>query len=149
MARKLTSCGHERAVFTIKNRDKLIREAVAVLKTWAKDFDAIAMSGYSSAMIAPIIAHKLKKNLVLVRKKSEERQSHHKVEGQHGQRVLFLDDLIDSGDTFCRIKDGVESIGCRIVGTYLYNINFSEPVPHKNNFENMNIPKNDLTRPTL
>lgn len=138
MARKLTACGHEKVVFTVKTRNAMIRHAVSILKTWSKDFDAIAMSGYSSAMVAPIIAHKLKKNLVLVRKESETRFSNHKVEGQHGQRVLFLDDLVDSGNTFRRIKAGVESIDCRLVGTYLYN-SYSNDVA--DDLVSMNVPK--------
>jgi len=121
MARKLTACRHERVIFTVKSRNRLVKEAVEILKTWTKDFDAIAVSGYSSALVVPIIAHKLKKNIVLVRKTSETRFSNHNVEGQHGQRVLFFDDLIDSGSTFRHIKKGVESISCRLVGTYLYN----------------------------
>ena len=124
MSRKLTACAHEKAIFTIKHRDKLISEAVKVLRTWRSHFDAIAVSGYSSAMTASIVASKLRKNLVLVRKESEERFSNHIVEGQHNQRVLFFDDLIDTGGTFRRIRNGVEKIGCRIVGVYLYNPGF-------------------------
>jgi len=120
MRRKITACGHEKRLFTITKREQIICKAIKTLKKNKILFDAISVSGYSSAIIAPIIAHKLKKNIVLVRKSSEQRYSNYSVEGQHGQRVLFLDDLIDSGKTFEWVKSGVETIGCRIVGIYLY-----------------------------
>lgn len=141
MARKLTACTHEKAIFTIKHRNKLIRDAVQVLKTWKNDFDAIAVSGYSSAMTASIVASKLNKNLVLVRKESEERFSNHPVEGQHNQRVLFFDDLIDTGTTFRRIKNGVETIGCRVVGGYLYNNGFRSLSSLGDDLVDMTFPK--------
>lgn len=120
MRRKITACGHEKKLFTITNRERIICKAIKTLKKTKFFFDAISVSGYSSAIIAPIIAHKLKKNIVLVRKSSEQRYSNYSVEGQHGQRVLFLDDLIDSGKTFEWVKSGVETIGCHIVAVYLY-----------------------------
>lgn len=138
---RLTACSHEQDVFVLKDREKLIKTAVDILRTWRKDFDAIAVSGYSSAMTAPIIASRLRKNLVLVRKPSEERFSNHSVEGIWGQRVLFLDDLVDSGNTFRRIKSGLKDINCEIVGFYLYK----QPDMTSDNFDcviqKMDIPK--------
>lgn len=118
----MTACSHEKQLFDVKERDVLVNIAVEILKTWSDDFDAIAISGYSSAMIVPIIANALKKNIVLVRKTSESRYSSYDTEGIHGQRVLFFDDLVSSGTTARRITDGLKTIGCKMVGFYLYKI---------------------------
>lgn len=120
MFKPVTACGHEEKIFQIHTRDKIVKRAVDVLQTWSKHFDAIAISGYSSAMVVPIIADKLKKNIVLVRKPSEVRNSDYNVEGEHNQRVLFFDDLISTGDTIRRIHDGLKLIKCKMVGLYLY-----------------------------
>lgn len=122
----LTACSHEREIFVLKDRELIIKTAVEILKTWRKDFDAIAVSGYSSALTASIVASKLRKNIVLVRKDCESRNSSYNVEGIHGQRVLFFDDLISSGDTMKRIRDGIKTIRCNLVGFYLYKHGWRE-----------------------
>lgn len=118
----MTACSHEKQLFDVKERDVLVNTAVEILKTWSDEFDAIAISGYSSAMIVPIIANALKKNIVLVRKASESRYSSYETEGIHGQRVLFFDDLVATGSTARRITDGLKTIYCKMVGYYLYKI---------------------------
>lgn len=118
----MTACSHEKQLFDVKERDVLVNTAVEILKTWSDEFDAIAISGYSSAMIVPIIANALKKNIVLVRKASESRYSSYETEGIHGQRVLFFDDLVSTGTTARRITDGLKTIDCKMVGYYLYKV---------------------------
>jgi adenine/guanine phosphoribosyltransferase-like PRPP-binding protein len=116
----ITSCDHEVKIFDIETRSKLVEKAVEILRTWSDDFDAIAVSGYSSGLTAPIVAHLLGKELVLVRKETESRHSTYVVEGKHNQRVLFFDDLIASGHTIQYVRKHLPSINCRLVGWYLF-----------------------------
>lgn len=141
---KVTACCHEQPIFTIEKRDMLVSIAMETLKTWTNHFDAIAISGYSSAMTAPILAHLLRKNIVLVRKASEVRFSCFEAEGKHGQRVLFLDDLISSGNTLRHVYNGLAKLDCKIVGYYLYmNTNHWGKVDEVSpDIINMNLPYN-------
>lgn len=116
----ITACSHEEQLFQKEKRDKIVRDLVKQLTPHIDKFDAIAVSGYSMALIGPIIADRLNKNIVLVRKDSEDRRSGHIVEGIHNQRCIFIDDLIDYGKTFDRVWTNVQSIGCTVVGYILY-----------------------------
>ena len=117
----ITACSHEVELFSVRTKNKIVRNLINILKPRIEDFDAIAITGYSSSMISPIIAYKLKKNIVLVRKESEERISSYQTEGIHNQRCIFIDDCIATGDTFMRINKGLKLIKCTLVGFILYN----------------------------
>ena len=52
----ITACGHERKMFDLKERTKVVTMLMRRLKPHVDDFDALAISGYSMTMIAPIIA---------------------------------------------------------------------------------------------
>jgi len=122
---KITVCSHEAELFTTKTRTEIVKTLIKILKPRKKEFDAIAISGYSMAMISPIVADKLKKNIVLVRKPSELRISSYEVEGLHNQRCIIIDDLICTGNTFRRVLDGLKKIDCTPVGFVVYNTSSS------------------------
>lgn len=124
---KVTACYHEAQIFHIEQRNQLIAKAESILRTWTDHFDAIAVSGYSSAMTAPILCHLLGKELILVRKDSEVRTSFFHVEGKHNQRVIFFDDLIATGKTFARIQEKLRFLDSELVGYYLYMRNDIPP----------------------
>jgi adenine/guanine phosphoribosyltransferase-like PRPP-binding protein len=74
------------------------------------DFDAIAFSGMSGALIGPPVALKLGKSMILVRKDSDDTHSDYKVEGDCSvRRYVILDDFIRSGGTKNHIKERVEA----------------------------------------
>ena len=82
----------ERARYTVK-------QVVKMIKARGLEFDAIACRGVSGLLIAPIVAMRLNKTLIVVRK-GEKTHSSRSVEGDHGaKRYLILDDFIDEGDT--------------------------------------------------
>ena len=82
----------KRAKFTVKQVIRMIRERKL-------EFDAIVCRGVSGLLIAPIVAMRLNKTLIVVRK-GEKTHSAYTVEGDHGaKRYLILDDFIDGGDT--------------------------------------------------
>jgi hypothetical protein len=87
-------------------------------------FDAIAFTGVSGAMVAPILALKWQKGLLLVRKPNEKNHSSMLVEGMEvAKSYLIVDDLIASGDTARRIIAALKESHplAKCVGAYTYN----------------------------
>ncbi len=80
----------------------------------ANRFDAIAFAGMSGAIIAPMVAYKLNKPLIVVRKESDtsisgNSHSSRMVEGCIFARTyLIIDDFIDTGNTIKRIIDQIK-----------------------------------------
>ena len=101
---KLIACSHEAQLFSAEQYKRVIDYCILYLKPHIDEFDAIAVSGYSMALVAPTIALILGKNLVLVRKSAEPRHSDYTFEGWTDQRVVFVDDLVASGTTFLYVK---------------------------------------------
>ena len=105
----------KRARFTAKQVVRMIRERKL-------EFDAIACRGISGLLIAPIVAMRLNKTLIVVRK-GEKTHSGYEVEGDHGaKRYLILDDFIDCGDTVRAITEQIFVVnqGARCVGFIAY-----------------------------
>lgn len=76
----------------------------------AFQFDSIAFCGLSGALVAPIVAYKMGKTLLAVRKEDEDCHSCHTVEGDMAtRRYLILDDFISSGNTVDHIFDSVQT----------------------------------------
>lgn len=92
---------------------KNIVERVAQAKKLLRklDFDAIAFTGMSGALLAPPLAVAMGKSLILVRKLAEIGRTHscHKVVGDAGAlKYIIVDDFQDTGKTTRRIKDKVK-----------------------------------------
>jgi len=116
----MKACSHLEKLFDIKSRTIIVKELIALLKPHLDEFDAIAVSGYSMALVVPILAYKLKKEIILVRKDGEQRHSSLDVEGKSDQRVVFVDDLISSRSTYEHVEKGLKTIDCTIVGMVMY-----------------------------
>src|SRR5271169_4733500 len=69
----------KRARYTVKQVVKMIREKQLV-------FDAIACRGVSCLLIAPIVAMRLNKTLIIVRKDGEKTHSGYTIEGDHAAK---------------------------------------------------------------
>jgi adenine/guanine phosphoribosyltransferase-like PRPP-binding protein len=93
-------------MLTPKRAKYTVRQVIKMIKARGLEFDAIACRGVSGLLIAPVVAMRLNKTLIVVRK-GEKTHSGYKVEGDHGaKRYLILDDFIDGGDTVrITIKD--------------------------------------------
>lgn len=86
-------------------REKVIL-AQQVLEDY--DFDTIAFRGMSGALIAPILALNLQKELILVRKPDDDTHSWYKVEGnKSANRYVIVDDFESSGHTKRTIIEAV------------------------------------------
>lgn len=121
-----------RTLFTRKDRKKaamlLAKEIRAVVKRGELEFDAFACIGVSGLGMASILADKLNKDLIVVRKSGEDSHSYLKVEGpeahQNGMRYLFVDDFTSSGATFRTVLQALnkheDGLAHKCMGSVLY-----------------------------
>lgn len=82
--------------------------AVRVLRHW--DFDSIAFTGVSGALIGPSIAMRMGKTFIVVRKRTEQGITHTAriVEGDYNaRRYVIVDDFVCSGDTKRRVIEEI------------------------------------------
>lgn len=118
---------HSSYLFNVLDRDKRrksIREICKIIKKEQLEFDTIAFSGMSGSLIAPIIADKLKKQMILVRKGKDDTHSHCSCEGfKDVKRYIIVDDGISTGATLKRIKDRISQFNLDAVpvGIFMYN----------------------------
>lgn len=96
------------------------------LNYFDSDFEGFVFTGLSGAIIGFALADRLQKGFVYARKDDDSTHSFHYREGEmleasidDGGRLIFVDDLIDSGDTFLRVRRLVEG-RFPIVGKLLY-----------------------------
>ena len=110
------------------------KKVVKMIKARGLKFDAIACRGVSSMLISPIVAMRLNKSLIVVRK-GEATHSSYIVEGDHGaRRYLIIDDFIDSGDTIRAITEEIYDVNkdAQCVGFIAYKrLSFKD----RNSFE--------------
>jgi len=110
---------------TPKQVRKFVRAAVPLLKKY--DFQAIAFRGMSGALIAPLLAYKCNKTLVMVRKPKLHFDEHHsplQIEGDNAmQRYIIVDDLTASGATVRAIVRGVAEFApqAKCLGCLFFN----------------------------
>lgn len=86
-------------------------------------FDAIAYTGASGSLIAPALAFRMNRGLILVRKEKNT-HSGSKVEGHIDvERYIIVDDFVTSGKTVKRIAREVKAhcYQAKLVGVYEYH----------------------------
>lgn len=113
---------HLEPMLTPKRAKYTAKQVIKMIRSRNLEFDAIACRGFSGLLIAPIVAMRLNKALIVVRK-DEKTHSSHKVEGDHGAKhYLILDDFIDGGGTVRAITEGIFKINkdARCVGFIAY-----------------------------
>lgn len=88
-------------------------------------------TGLSGALVIPDLARRLGKLFAIVRKETERTHSSRPIEGDIGERWLFVDDLIATGMTYCRVRHTVHkyAVGTNLVGAFLYRGNDFETLP--------------------
>ena len=90
--------------FKSETRSKTVAEAIKTIPK-GLEFDAIAVRGISGTLIGAIVADRLSKDFIVVRKK-EDGSSHSGEEATHGyppNKYLIVDDFIASGYTVAAI----------------------------------------------
>lgn len=118
-----TTCPHLYRPLERSLADGMIKECCEKLKPL--DFDTFVFSGNSGALVAPILAYKMHKELIMVRKPNDDCASRHRVEGfTASKRYVIVDDLVSTGKTMARILKGVQGFASReaeLVGVLIYN----------------------------
>ncbi len=111
------------------DQQKLLKQARKDLR--GQPIDLLVGCGLSGALVVPLLAYSLRKRYAIVRKKGDARSRNHssnRVEGnmQIGDRWVFVDDFVASGDTrkwverwMTHIK--VSHLKLRQCGTYMYS----------------------------
>lgn len=102
---------------------RILREASARLRPHLDEFDGIAVRGLSGLLIAPILALRLGKPLIVVRVPGTDTHADAAVEsGLHAGRYIIFDDMTRSGRTVSKIHDTItrELPDLHLVATYFY-----------------------------
>lgn len=127
------SCLHLQGILEPTIRNKTVKKCIDKLSKFSSEFDSIAVSGFSCALISPIVAYELNKSIILIRKSIDDCVSGFVSEGIAPKKFIIIDDLVDSGKTIERIYKGVVE-HCRrwrnntepqCVGLYLYDLTHS------------------------
>lgn len=92
---------------------KTVRKVCRIIRTSGVKFDAVAFRGFSGAIIAPMVACRMKKGFLAVRKSKEYEACHSSqlVEGavKVDCRYIIVDDLISSGATIWNIVETLKN----------------------------------------
>lgn len=120
-----------RSVFAPDALDRTARRAVKTLRPFAGRFDAIAFTGHSGTIVAPLVAVRLHKPMVLVRKPGSEGHMmayESRVQGASAQglRYLILDDVVSTGATVRRVIQELSEnrAASEFAGLYVYEDSF-------------------------
>lgn len=103
-------CSYLNNIVCVESLTRLTDQICQWLEGHKDEFDSIAFRGLSGGIVAPIIAVRMKKKILAVRKPTENAHSCNKFEGDaSAQRYIIIDDFVSTGET---IKKIVESIEC-------------------------------------
>lgn len=105
---------HSSYLHSALDRDKIdltVNTLIHLIDECEFHFDAIAFTGMSGALIAPLVAQRLQKELLLVRKAGDGSHSGYIVEGGLDcTKFIIIDDLIMSGNTIRNLLEKVKTV---------------------------------------
>lgn len=94
--------------------DKTIQRCVKLLEPTQDKWDTIAVRGVSGLLIGPVLAHLMRKELIVIRKPEDDTASRSKIEGHvTACSYVIVDDLICSGSTCVQIMRAVRSFAVK------------------------------------
>jgi adenine/guanine phosphoribosyltransferase-like PRPP-binding protein len=98
----------------------LITDAMQILRHI--EFDSFVGTGLSGTLVAPVLARAMGRHFLIVRKDNDGSHSSSKCEGTLGNRWVFVDDFICSGDTYKRCRAAIAGlrVSSTCVGAYTY-----------------------------
>ena len=120
----IAATDHTGTILNHRSRNKIIDKAVCELAPIVHRFESIVCCGTSGLMVVPQIAERLRKNIVVVRKGTDNCYSTFMIEGPQPRRFIIVDDLICSGNTIKHILSQISieynTNVCYPVGIYCY-----------------------------
>jgi len=119
-------CGYLQNVTTANNWRKVVSQLAKNIKAANLDFESIAFCGMSGALVAPTVAGRLGKTILMVRKDNDGSHSGCKLEGNpNTKNFIIVDDLLFTGSTINRIIETIRANDftkdAKCVGIFLYN----------------------------
>jgi len=93
-------------VLHLYRREHTVEAAVQALE--GLDFDTIAVSGVSGLLLGPILAYKMSKKLIVVRKNGDSSHSNYLIEGTCGRKYVIIDDFMSTGATVSYIRQQID-----------------------------------------
>lgn len=95
-------CDYSCSKFRLEQLDKIVQCFGKLVEK--KEFDTLVFRGYSGAMVAPLLAHAYRKEMILIRKVGENCHSKRFFEGNlNCKKYIIIDDFIETGDTIRNI----------------------------------------------
>jgi adenine/guanine phosphoribosyltransferase-like PRPP-binding protein len=110
------TCSHLRRAIPRAEVDAIIGYFIKKLRAFEVEhgaFDTFAFCGMSGALIAPILAHLMEKELLMIRKNGGDDGSNASRDGFYvegfvrARRIIVVDDLIGTGATMVNIRRGI------------------------------------------
>lgn len=127
------------SVLDINLREVIIQYLIKLINDSGVTFDTIAFCGMSGAVIAPTIADRMGKNIIMVRKVNDASHSSYRVEGnvRESKQIIIIDDVMETGDTVTYIYESIVAEKNRLAeifdvnqfeltGLFLYHENRSD-----------------------
>lgn len=111
-------------VLTPKGLYAAARRIRTLAKKHRMQFDAVVFTGYSGALVGPLVAAQMGKDPIFVRKEKESNHSSWTVEGSIDvRRYVIVDDFVSSGRTIERVLAQMREHrhGAECVGILQYN----------------------------
>lgn len=112
--------GHVRHYSLPKNRQTIIKRACVDFARKKDTFDTFVATGYSGTTFASILAARWNKGLLIVRKPGVDDHRSIDVEGVHGTRCVFIDDIVCTGVTCERVDQGLIASHSTLVGVWMF-----------------------------
>lgn len=128
MHKKIDTCSHFSTVLDSEKQRRVVERCIKELQS--VEFDTLAFIGLSGAVIAPILAYVLGKELLMIRKNggNDGSNSCYWIEGNLGaERVVIVDDIISTGYTMSQAMHALRAIQKRhspsiqVVGLLLHS----------------------------
>lgn len=107
---------YEKCLLTPRARHYVTQAIIDQLIERHDEYDGFVICGYSMAIIGSILADRLNKDLVIVRKNYDSYHSPSNVEGWTNQKLLFIDDMIFMGETLEHVNREIKQLSSKIVG---------------------------------
>ena len=110
---------------SFKSRARIVREAVKRLRPLSDQFTHVALSGYSGSIIGSIVAQKMKKDVVIVRKDVDHEVRASSYGFEHDSTIdgyVFIDDFISTGSTLKRVTGALGPDKLIAIYTYYFKL---------------------------
>ena len=114
--KSIQASGHFQKILDSSELAIIVEQSVALL--CGLEFDTLAFIGFSGAIPASIIAYKMSKELLMVRKNGGEKcNSGMWIEGHvTAKRIVVVDDLISSGKTMSQMMYAIQHVKKQYAG---------------------------------